>query len=51
MVIRVFLPNYKSKAKKVERTGLDWIVDTTLTDMITRDAERRGYYDNLKINF
>ena len=42
MVIRVLLPNYENKTKKVERTGLDWIVDTPLTAMITRDAERRA---------
>ena len=38
----------------MELTGLDWIVDIPLTAMITRDTERRGYYDwmdNLKINF
>ena len=54
MVIGVLLQNYKTKAKKVELTGLDWIVDTPLTAMITRDTERRGYYDwmdNLKNNF
>ena len=54
MVITVLLPNYRTKAKKVERTGLDWIVDTPLTAMITKDTEKRGYYDwrdNIKINF
>ena len=42
MVKRVLLPNYENKTKKVERTGLDWIVDTPLTAMITRDTERRA---------